>query len=149
MPVRYITGRKDETMKARIAAILITLATTLTGTTATAPVIEYTYNPEPIIYQTEELPESFYVWTCTALCINEDGDGMILTDSMYQVNPDYDYISFSGLDYIIPGDIVCTVELMDPRYDDGILTRDDTVINHLDEETMKALIAERESQRTR
>ena len=135
-------------MKARIAAALITLAATLTGTTATAPVIEYTYNPEPVIYQTEDMPEEFYVWTCTALCINEDGDGMILTDSMYPVDPDYDYISFYGLDYIIPGDIVCTVELMDPRYDDGIITRDDAVINHLDEATAAALVAERESQRT-
>ena len=136
-------------MKARIAAVLISLAGIVTGANSTtAPVIEYTYNPEPIIYQTEELPESFYVWTCTALCINEDGDGMILTDSMYPVNPDYDYISFAGLDYIVPGDIVCTVNLMDPRYDDGILTRDDTVINHLDEQTAAALIAERESQRT-
>ena len=135
-------------MKARIAAVLISLAGIVTGASTTAPVIEYTYNPEPIIYQTEELPESFYVWTCTALCINEDGDGMILTDSMYPVNPDYDYISFAGLDYIVPGDIVCTVNLMDPRYEDGILTRDDTVINHLDEATAAALIAERESQRT-
>ena len=60
---------------------------------------------------------------CFGACLDSDGNGKIFTQSPYN------YISYSGVPDVLPGDLILTVEFINPLVgEDDIIFRSDFIL---------------------
>lgn len=74
----------------------------------------------------------YVIEVVTGVCLDEKGNGIVVYDTFGEVDPEYNYISYAGLDVPVGG-VVQTIYFYDgtKEVEDDILFRDDYVVEVL------------------
>lgn len=93
------------------------------------------------------LSGDYEISVTVGVCYTAAGAGAVIYETDGEIDPDYDYISYSGTT-AVPGDIVLTVDVLTAGSVDDVIFRDDYIIESIDAAALNDFIVERYNEKS-
>lgn len=112
-------------MMKKMVCIMVVFVVVFTSFTFGAEIIDTNEMTEAELYYRNG---RHIVERCIGICLNNSGDGMLFNGDDY-----YNYINYSGVEYVTAGDIIITYLFYNPdtNYKDDIIQRSDWIIGNI------------------